>query len=170
MTGSMPDGREQPLAIAIAAGRRWKKREPKRKDKVAAIEDRRFTDADTPERLAKRMKRLTEWNCAAAPELPAVERREATRAAPLRPSDITDVLVERQIGQTRDLLSIEFFEQGLDAARSVGLIVTDGQGNGTGFLVAADLVMTNHHVLRDAREAARSSVRPGFRGQPLRPA
>ena len=37
------------------------------------------------------------------------------------------------------------------------MIVTDGQGNGTGFLVAPDLVMTNHHVLRDAGEVERSS-------------
>ena len=66
-------------------------------------------------------------------------------------------MVERQIGRTRDLLSIEFFEQGLDAARSVGLIVTDGQGNGTDFLVAPDLILTNQHVLRDAEEAGRSS-------------
>ena len=158
MTGSIPDGREQPLAIALAAGRRWKNREPERKDKIAALDDGRLTDADTPERLAKRVERLTAWDRAAAPELPLAERREATRAMPLRPSDITDQLVERQIGQTRDLLSIEFFEQGLDASRSVGLIVTDGQGNGTGFLVAPDLVMTNQHVLRDAAEAARSTL------------
>ena len=58
MTGSIPDGRKQPLAIALAAARRWKSREPERKDKIAAIKDGRLTDADTPERLAKRMERL----------------------------------------------------------------------------------------------------------------
>ena len=146
-----PAGGEGPLALARAAARRWKSRTTERKGKLAALADGRPTDADTPERLCRRIERLAAWRDVAVPA-------EAARALPLRPSDVTDRLVERQIGRTRDLLSIEFFELGLDAARSVGLIVIDGQASGTGFLVAPDLVMTNRHVLRDAGEAGRSSL------------
>ena len=93
---------------------------------------------------------------------PQVAASKLSPAEALRPADVTDELVERQIGRTRDLLSIEFFEQGLEAARSVGRIVTDNQANGTGFLVADGLVMTNHHVLRTAQEAARSALELDF--------
>ena len=164
------DARGDTLNISLAAAQRWRSRTPERRRKEAALKDGRYTDADTKPRLAKRVARLHAWERAAlgARALPAGRGFEAVPAEALRPADVTDELVERQIGRTRDLLSIEFFEQGLDAARSVGLIVTDNQANGTGFLVADDLVMTNHHVLRDAQEAARSSVRARLRGQPLR--
>ncbi len=64
---------------------------------------------------------------------------------------------ERAIGATGDILSIEFFEAGLLAARAVGLIsVNFGTYNGTGFLVGNNLLLTNHHVLPDAMRAATS--------------
>ena len=74
----------------------------------------------------------------------AAEREEKLAAAPAE--------------STYDLLPVEFLKQGLDAARSIGLIVTDGQGVGTGVLVGPDLVLTSHHLLREAGEAARSSL------------
>ena len=61
-------------------------------------------------------------------------------------------------GLTRDLLSVEFFEQGLDAARSVGRVVTRGRAHSTGFLVSPELMMTNRHVLDDPAEAAASTL------------
>lgn len=49
---------------------------------------------------------------------------------------------------TNDLLSIEFLEAGLLAARAVGRIEIMGTGLfGTGFLVGDRLLLTNHHVL-----------------------
>ncbi len=66
-------------------------------------------------------------------------------------------LDERQIGETRDYLSIEFFEAGLHAARSVGRISRMGGAmTGTGVLVGHDVVLTNNHVLQSAAEARAS--------------
>ncbi len=56
-----------------------------------------------------------------------------------------------------DLLSIEFLEEGLLAARPVGLITVADCGFGTGFLVGNGLLLTNQHVLPDP-DAARASV------------
>ena len=159
------DARGDTLEIALAAAQRWRSR-----DSGAAAQGgghqgralhRRRHEAPAgqaggpPARLGARGAR-----CARPAR--GSRLREPSPAEALRPADVTDELVERQIGRTRDLLSIEFFEQGLDAARSVGRVVTDNQANGTGFLVADGLVMTNHHVLRTPQEAARSALELDF--------
>jgi endonuclease G len=75
---------------------------------------------------------------------------------------VSNELVERIVGRTRDLLSVEFFEMGLLASRCVGLVSTRGQANGTGFLVAPGLMLTNQHVLRTAADAADSDLELDF--------
>jgi endonuclease G len=63
--------------------------------------------------------------------------------------------LERQVGLTRDILSIEFFEAGLVAARSIGRVsVGGGVERGTGVLVGRDLLLTNNHVLPSPQRAA----------------
>jgi S1-C subfamily serine protease len=88
--------------------------------------------------------------------------RELVEGGPIEEDDITNDLVERVIGKTRDFLSIGFFEGGLSASRGVGRIVTHlGSGlvsYGTGFLVSPRLLLTNHHVLRAEDDAAISTV------------
>ena len=76
---------------------------------------------------------------------------EATSRAilPERASARADITTgqEALIG-TSDLLSIEFLEAGLLAARAVARIEIQGTGLfGTGFLVGNGLLLTNHHVL-----------------------
>ena len=66
--------------------------------------------------------------------------------------------IERVLG-TSDLCSINFLERGLRAAASVARLrvrVADGSGEwfGTGFLVAPNLLMTNHHVLPNPAAAS----------------
>lgn len=68
--------------------------------------------------------------------------------------------LERLVG-TRDIVSINFFLRGLQAARAVCRIKTLSFGNGppdyaTGFLIAPGLLLTNHHVLPDPETASRS--------------
>ena len=62
--------------------------------------------------------------------------------------------IEKITGGESTLLPITFLEQGLAAARSVAkVVITLPQGSvtsGTGFLLAGDLLVTNHHVLPDA--------------------
>ncbi len=72
-----------------------------------------------------------------------------------RPSTKTLVGLERQVGLTRDILSIEFFEAGLVAARAIGrLSVGGGVERGSGVLVGRDLLLTNNHVLPSPERAA----------------
>lgn len=64
--------------------------------------------------------------------------------------DLPQLGLERKIGDTNDILSIEFFEAGLLAAKSVGrLNIMHGDSYGTGFHVGHQVVMTNHHVFND---------------------
>lgn len=71
------------------------------------------------------------------------------------------VSVEKIMGAQSTLLPISFLEVGLKRAQSVGRISTP-QGLGTGFLLAGDLVVTNHHVLHSPEEAAHSSISFNF--------
>ncbi len=65
-----------------------------------------------------------------------------------------DLGMAKLIGMN-NLQEISWLEQGLQCARSVCRIITP-VGPGTGFLIAADLVMTNNHVLSNP-EIARLS-------------
>lgn len=60
---------------------------------------------------------------------------------------------ERKIGPTNDILPIEFFEVGLLAAKSVGRLKLFGSEFGTGFHVGHQVIMTNHHVVKNPSEA-----------------
>jgi endonuclease G len=160
-------------SIVREAAARWRERAPEREAKEEAVGRGEYTKADSPERLAARVRRIDEWIEAAATARGPLDGalRESGRAAPaaLRPEDVTDALVERKIGESRDLLSVEFFEQGLDAARCVGRVVTRGEANGTGFLVAPGLMLTNQHVLRTAEEAADSEFELDYEEQRFGP-
>ncbi|KMO30837.1 hypothetical protein VQ02_27320 [Methylobacterium variabile] len=102
-------------------------------------------EADSPERVTKRMNRI-----AAA---------EAARPAP---AASTAMALERILGRS-DLMSVNYLEIGLRAARCVGR-VTIRQRNGTvlgygsGFTISPRLFITNHHVLGEAAVAATSRV------------
>jgi endonuclease G, mitochondrial len=71
---------------------------------------------------------------------------------------------ERQIGATLDFASLPPDQQALKAGRPVVRIVTltapgiQPQGFATGFLVGADLLLTNHHVFPVADEARTSGA------------
>jgi endonuclease G, mitochondrial len=73
---------------------------------------------------------------------------------------------ERIIGGN-ELQDVNFLARGAIAAKSVGLVSIRtpsgrGVGTGTGFLVAPDVLLTNHHVLPDPQTALRSEIRFGF--------
>ena len=63
----------------------------------------------------------------------------------------SQVSLEKIIG-ANNLKKIAWLEQGLRCAASVGRIVCRGHV-GTGFLIAQNRVVTNHHVIASAREA-----------------
>ena len=60
--------------------------------------------------------------------------------------------LERKIGSTNNILSIEFLELGLLAAKSVGRF-TNGVDFSTGFHVGNQILITNNHVIKSRDEA-----------------
>jgi hypothetical protein len=65
--------------------------------------------------------------------------------------------LEKIIGAQSTLVPISFLETGLLRARSVARIVNGDGSRGSGFLTEDNLLITNHHVLKDAI-AARQAV------------
>jgi V8-like Glu-specific endopeptidase len=66
-----------------------------------------------------------------------------------------EVRLEEIIGSD-NLQRIAWLEQGLNVAKSVCRIVAPGDNNGTGFLIAPGILMTNNHVIPSAQVAAAS--------------
>jgi len=65
-------------------------------------------------------------------------------------------LLEKVVGDS-SLVDVSRLALGVQRARSVAKVVT-AQGCGTGFLIAPNRLLTNHHVLPDAETAAASRV------------
>ncbi|MEO1016639.1 MAG: serine protease [Pseudomonadota bacterium] len=176
--------------VVAEAQKRWKGRQREVAAARRNADKQAWTKLDTPERLIQRVERLGAA-LAAASGIPEPSAEEAMalalladtddssavaevseeamqvarkKATDLRddPQTLDDQMFERILGSSRDLLSIEFFEQGLWAAASVGLVSTDGSENGTGFLVGPNVMMTNWHVLETAEMAARSDLTLDF--------
>lgn len=76
---------------------------------------------------------------------------------------VVDEILERVLDD-EDLHPMHWLSGGLRVAQSVGL-VKGPLGNGTGFLVAPWLLMTNNHVLPTEDTAAAASVRFGYQEQ-----
>jgi len=75
----------------------------------------------------------------------------------INPDDGAELGLERKIGKTDDKLSVEFFEAGLLAAKSVGRFnIIFGSSFGTGFHIGHQVVITNHHVFSDPSLAGSS--------------
>lgn len=61
---------------------------------------------------------------------------------------------ERVWGNTVDFVGVAFLERGVRAARAVGRVAwKDGRAQGTGFLVAPNLFITNNHVIESGADA-----------------
>jgi len=115
--------------------------------------------ADTPNRVEKRLKRL--GVDASTAKLMIRSDRPTVPAIVNLPTESLNTL--ERILQTNDLISVNFFERGTQAARPIGMIrfrrPTDGaEGSGTGFLVSPRLLLTNNHVLPDAETATSARV------------
>lgn len=78
-----------------------------------------------------------------------------------------DTLAIERLQGGNDLIPVNYFELGLQAARSVCRIqIRDargyGQGYGTGFLVAPNLLLTNNHVFNQAEMTIKSFAEFNF--------
>jgi endonuclease G len=145
-----------------AAARRVVERRPERREHESALASPGgLASADSPERIAGRIDRLSRYYG----EGDLVDRDG--------PDPVS--LLERIIN-TSDFVGVRYLDAGVAAARAVGRVnIRDARGQlsgyGTGSLVSPALLLTNHHVLPDI-ETARSSViefnyQDGIDGNPL---
>lgn len=67
-------------------------------------------------------------------------------------------LLEQVVSGKPSLVHVSHLAVGLERARAVAKVVRAEGGSGTGFLIAGDRLLTNHHVLPDAQTAARSTA------------
>lgn len=154
------------------ASKNWRTREDMRTQNKHLLEQKRYTEVESKDRLTLRANRLLQkvrtqvarrkTISSAAPEGLSEDLNALVELGPIDKEDMTDALMERVIGETRDFLSVEFLERGLMVNRCVGRVVTDlGSGRrsfGTGFMVSPRLLLTNWHVLKTKDTAAVSTV------------
>ena len=114
-------------------------------------------EADTPDRVRKRLQRVTRM---------AIEAEGVGIPAPGQIASPAYVILERILGKN-DLLSVRYLELAVRIARTVGRVHVRGadgsnQGYGTGFMVSPRLLLTNNHVLESAAMAGASRVEFDF--------
>jgi endonuclease G len=160
-----------------------------REANIEALERGGISAANPPERVARRLDRLTRYY--SGDRLPATTEEAAVVAEPEEvltalgrrrfardvPAAVDEAAAEaggggagevlERIIETSELLAIRYLEGGVAASRAVGRIdVRDASGRvvafGTGSLVSPQLVLTNHHVLPDAQVAAASAIEFNF--------
>lgn len=144
------------LQQVAAAAQRFAERRPEREQAEQLKQRGLFLAVDDPGQIAERAARRL-----GRPDDTAALTRSVAAVVDT-PAPTLAAAFERVIGRN-DLLPIAYFARGAAAAQAVGrVITTDGQGHdvsyGTAFLVAPNVILTNHHVLPDAATAALSHV------------
>ncbi|MFC0524218.1 DNA/RNA non-specific endonuclease [Pontibacillus salicampi] len=117
---------------------RFAERTPEREDNEASLQTHSPFEVDQPDRVANRKKKLAR----------------------------NQLAMERIIGEN-DLFPISYFQAGINASKSVCRIeIRDGigkvVGHGTGFMVTPNLLLTNHHILKDEEVASQSLAQFNF--------
>ena len=147
-----------------AAARRVAERTDARTEHEAALaRPGGLADADSPERIAKRIDRLTRY----------YTDRELPPSNGAGPGKLLEKIIN-----TADFVGARYLDAGVAAARAVCRVnIRDAAGRltgyGTGSLVSPALLLTNHHVLPDAATARTSVIefnyQDGVDGRPLAP-
>jgi endonuclease G len=160
--------KERASGQAAGAAARFKERAAERKKNVELIEKGVLAEADSPERVEKRLTRLRAYY--GTEPVPKVEekprrarrRRFARDGAEPEAEVIEESKILEKIIGTQDYVDVRYFEGGLLASRAVCKVnIGDGRretGYGTGSMVSPQLMLTNHHVLGDRDAAANSQV------------
>jgi len=73
-----------------------------------------------------------------------------------RSTEETDTL-EKIMGEQSTILPISFLEQGMELSRAVARVVAPNE-TGSGFLIANNWLITNHHVLKSVDQAKETKV------------
>ena len=144
-----------------ATKERYDKRTPYRDRNMRLIKEKKYLEADTPERVEKFLKRRDLNRQEAAEMLSDQMPAPANGGGPAEAGGVPNPL-ERILG-TNDLMGVAFLEHGLQVARAVGRIwvAVAGErplGYGTGFMISPRLLLTNNHVLESQLTARKSLV------------
>lgn len=155
---------------------RYKKRQDVRDKHIRQLNSGSLLSVDTPDRVKKRLERLSQNPVAATVLAEAkVPEQAALATAVFSTEEFNQIVQERVLGQN-DLMSLAYLEYALQASRSVGRIIIRNSrkrvvGYGSGFMVSPCLLLTNNHVLSNAQEAGFSLVefnyQSGIDGQML---
>jgi V8-like Glu-specific endopeptidase len=92
------------------------------------------------------------------PEAATTAATEAALAEGTGPGGAQDEIV---VG-LNNLKPVVHLEVGSRLARAVAHITLPGRGAASGFMIDADVLMTNHHVFRQPSDAANATVRFGY--------
>ena len=149
---------EMDLRVMEGAARRWQQRSWVREPRRAALQAGRIVDIETPERIQKRLERLT----MIATEARAAQANTSRSGVSQTPPLVETIGLERIMGKA-DVLGISFLELALAMSRFVGRIHIRSRpghtaGFGTGCMVSPRLLLTTNHVLGSVQEALYSEV------------
>jgi endonuclease I/V8-like Glu-specific endopeptidase len=153
---------------------RYQQRTAPRDEAKKKFEAGKILEADTAERVEKRLNRLQLDRDTAESWLDrGLSFAPIATATEVAGRD--DITLERILGAS-DLMGVSFLELGVLTSRTVARIhihdsVGRSVGYGTGFMVSPRLLLTNNHVLTDEQEASYSlaefNYQTGLQGQPL---
>jgi DNA/RNA endonuclease G (NUC1)/V8-like Glu-specific endopeptidase len=166
------------LAQVAETERRFQQRQTVREGVAFAVGQPALLHRNAADRLQRRLQRLG----ARADDVRSFLLGGAPAFAPItavadESRTSVDIALERILGRN-DLVEVRFLEAGVQAARATGRVRVRTAGGrpagfGTGALVGPRLLLTNHHVLRDAAQAAASlvefNVQDDMDGRPLTP-
>jgi endonuclease G, mitochondrial len=153
-----------------AVQRRVAERAVPRREHEAALESpSSLAEANTPERIAQRLDRITRYRTggvmpettpAGPPEQLVAQAIDRAREVP--DSATREDLLEAIIN-TADFVGTRYLDEGVAAARAVARVVIKDErgrlvGYGTGSMISPSLLLTNHHVLDTAQAAATSQI------------
>jgi endonuclease G len=140
--------------VIRATENRFTQRQDERREVKRKLNAGELLQADTPERVKKRLQRLGIERITAEA---LIEGKLDLQSVP----QAADAFTERVLLRN-DLMRISYLEQGSQSAQSVGRIQikssTGRLGYGTGFMVSPQLLLTNNHVLPSRQEATYSQV------------
>ena len=152
--------------------RRFNERRNERARNKELIEQKRYLEVNSKERVQKfLLRRGLAFDTVGAPVRESLSTVMAGEVAEL-PDELA---FERYLG-TNDLMGVAFLYEGLRVSRTVARVWVDvaaGQprGYGTGFMVSPRLLITNNHVLGNEAVARRSIAEFGYElaydGRPL---
>jgi S1-C subfamily serine protease len=155
----LEDDMDLDFRVADEAAKRWWARQQQREARRSAIDAGRVSDVESPERIKKRIDRLTEATLKRKVERSGAGVTPRAMAVSSRqPSLLMETIgLERVLGKS-DFLGTDFLEMVLTVSRFVGRINIRARpgrtvGFGTGFMVSPRLLLTNNHVLQSGRDA-----------------